>query len=179
MSGYTATFSGGTLDYGLGEGDPFHPTRTVLAEAGVPSDSDGLVVTVLGVAGEPSFDSGQPSSAAVVGVPVGATALCIVATTPMGGLVCGTSANAASSQILEAEDGRTTWDTWVVVTPITAGGQVAGESVIVQVPVEVLTTAEEMYEAQQEMDEDGRAQVGPAHGDTFVVMEDVDDIRST
>jgi hypothetical protein len=165
VKAYTASFNT-SLDFRL---DP------KVAAAACGKGCDGVTLTIVGLADNSlTLDSGDPSDLSIVGWNAGGTFICGVTTAGVGAVVCGTAAADVNAVALAPEDSYTTYHTVAVITPIDKSGTVAGPSTVVQAPIGVKISAQEMYEAQQHAGPDGLGQVAPAAGDVFVVMNKVE-----
>jgi hypothetical protein len=165
VKAYTASFNT-SLDFRL---DP------KVASAACGKGCDGVAVTIVGLADNSlTLDSGDPSELSVVGWNAGGILICGVMTAGVGAVVCGTAAAGVNAVALAPEDSYTTYHAVAVITPIDKSGTVAGPSTVVQAPIGVKISAQEMYEAQQHAGPDGLGQVAPAAGDVFVVMNKVE-----
>ncbi|NLE81141.1 MAG: hypothetical protein GX610_16460, partial [Rhodococcus sp.] len=204
MNGFTATYPNGpagtTLDLSLESDIEFDD---------VPDDhpvfeQDGVVITVIGIAADPDldFDDGQPSTARIVGAQAGGLLACSLASSVGGGLACGAVTNLVSGIITQSGDAQATIPCVVVATPIDEDGTVVGQPVLTTADIGVTLSPQEQLEqmdgALEEIAEgdaevvvvDGEqvlvtpldaasAQVLPAYGNTFVVMDDVENSSPT
>lgn len=118
---------------------------------------------------------------------------------PLGQIVCGSGIGYVAGGIVQDGADQANVDTWVLATPIDASGNVVGEPVVVLVSVGIELSGEEQFELVEQaveqvaeaqpttMEVDGESvpvppdgatmvQVIPQNGDTFVVMDDVENI---
>jgi len=130
---------------------------------------------VVALTSEPYFDSGRPSTLEVVRAN-GAAIVAGAVLFPEAGLVAAMSVGVGEAVVVDAilhpDADQAIFETWSLVTPVNASGQIVGEPRLVQIPVAVECSSEEQFEEIVVASDGGVPSIIPTYGSTFVVMTD-------